>query len=86
MRELHLGDNQIQDVSDIGKALRTNTSLTTLSLEGNQLAKVDELCEGLRVNRTLEALRLYGNRISEEDQNRIRQAKSDVLGILLFEV
>ena len=84
MKTLDLEYDQIRDVSEIGTALRTNTSLTELRLYSNQVADVEELCDGLRLNRTLHTLHLYGNIISEEDQNRVRQAKSDVLRDLVF--
>ena len=66
-------------MSEIGKALRTNTSLKTLYLDSNQVADVVELCEGLRLNRTLERLSLGDNLISEEDKSYLQQAKSGVL-------
>ena len=66
-------------MSEIGKALRNNTSLTHLGLQGNQVADLEELCEGLRVNRTLETLTFGGNLVSEEDKDRVWQAKSEVL-------
>lgn len=65
LKELHLGGNQIGDMSPLAEGLRYNTSLKRLYLSCNHIRDVSPLVEVLRYNSSLEGLWLNGNHIRE---------------------
>ena len=65
LERLHLDDNKISDVSALGKALATNTTLKELDLQSNKINDVSALGKALETNTTLERLHLDRNQISD---------------------
>jgi len=70
--KIYLGNNRITDVSKIGEALKTNNTLTWLSLSDNQITDVSKIGEALKTNKTLTTLYLGFNQIT--DVSKIAEA------------
>ena len=80
---LRLSNNNITDVQSIGEVLKTNNTLTTLSLYNNNITDdsgIQSIIDGLKTNNTLRRLRLYNNQLSDNMKsqlNAIQQYKRD---------
>ena len=55
-----------EDVSAIGDVLKTNNTLTTLTLNNNNITDVQSIGDGLKTNDTLTHLWLGGNNITDD--------------------
>ena len=62
---LYLRENQITDISALGNALNTNSTLTTLWLNNNQITDISALGNALNTNSTLTELNLASNQITD---------------------
>ena len=71
---LSLGNNQITDITALGNALNTNSTLTELHLHNNQITDITALGNALNTNSTLTTLYLHDNQISLEDSNILIKA------------
>ena len=67
--ELYIVCNQITDITALGNALNTNSTLTTLHLNNNQITDITALGNA---NSTLTELYLHFNPISPEVKNILR--------------
>ena len=72
--ELYLYFNKIMDITALGNALNTNSTLTTLNLYKNQITDITALGNALNTNSTLTYLYLRNNQISPEDREILRTA------------
>ena len=72
--ELDLSENQITDISALGNALHTNSTLRELYLDGNQITDITALGNALNTNSTLTELDLAYNEITSEGKEILRAA------------
>ena len=77
---LSLHNNQITDITALGNALNTNSTLTALWLDNNQITDITALSNALNTNSTLTKLYLFSNQISPEDNNILRKAWKHEVG------
>ena len=78
--ELWLHNNQITDITALGNALNTNSTLTTLGLGDNQITDITALGNALNTNSTLTKLHLLNSQISSEDNNILIKAWKHKVG------
>ena len=74
------GGNQITDITALGNALNTNSTLTELYLSVNQITDITALGNALNTNSTLTTLWLDNNQISPEDNNILIKAWKHKVG------
>ena len=80
---MSLYNNNITDVQSIGEGLKTNNTLTWLSLENNNITDdsgIQSIIDGLKTNNTLKLLSLVNNQLSDNMKsqlNAIQQYKRD---------
>ena len=73
---MYLNNNNITDVQSIGEGLKTNNTLTRLSLWNNNITDdggIQSIIDVLKTNNTLKYLTLYNNQLSD---NMISQLKA----------
>ena len=80
---MYLSNNNITDVQSIGEGLKTNNTLTILSLNNNNITDdsgIQSIIDGLKTNNTLKYLLLGNNQLSDNMRsqlNAIQQYKKD---------
>merc|ERR1712187_104712 len=65
LKYLGLGNNKITDITELARALASNSTLKTLDVRSNQITNVSEIGRALASNSALETLNISGNQISD---------------------
>jgi len=65
LTHLYLGDNNIENISDLANNLKTNRYLSVLHLDQNVIVDVEDLGKALSMNTTLNSLILDDNQIRD---------------------